>query len=52
MVGTPSFKPTYGQNTFNLSPTAITTTLPGNNTSLPTTPLFGTDGIRAKQENY
>jgi len=48
MVTTPSFKPTYEQNTFNLSPTAITTTLPGNNTSLPTTPLFGTDGIRGK----
>ena len=48
MVTTPSFKPTYEQKTFNLSPTAITTTLPWNNTSLPTTPLFGTDGIRGK----
>lgn len=48
MVTTPSFKPTYEQNTFNLSPLAITTTLPWNNTSLPTTPLFGTDGIRGK----
>ena len=48
MVATRSFKPAYGQNTFNLSPTAITTTLPWNNTSLPTTPLFGTDGIRGK----
>ena len=48
MVTTPSFKPTYEQNTFKLSPTATTTTLPWNNTSLPTTPLFGTDGIRGK----
>ena len=48
MVYTPSFKPTYGQNTFNLSSTAITTTLFWSNTSLPTTPLFGTDGIRGK----
>ncbi|NET29855.1 phosphoglucosamine mutase [Okeania sp. SIO1I7] len=48
MVATPSFKPTYEQKTFNLSSTAITTTLPWNNTSLPTTPLFGTDGIRGK----
>ncbi|NET42482.1 phosphoglucosamine mutase [Okeania sp. SIO2B3] len=48
MVATPSFRPTYGQKTFNLSSTAITTTLPWNNTSLPTTPLFGTDGIRGK----
>ncbi|NEP04305.1 MAG: phosphoglucosamine mutase [Okeania sp. SIO2G4] len=48
MVAIPSFKPTYGQNTFNLSPTAITTTLPWNHTLLPTTPLFGTDGIRGK----
>ena len=48
MVTTPSFKPTYEQNTLKLSPTATTTTLPWNNTSLPTTPLFGTDGIRGK----
>lgn len=48
MVATPSFRPTYEQKTFNLSSTAAKTTLAWNSNSLPTTPLFGTDGIRGK----
>lgn len=49
MVTTPSFRPTYEQKTFNLSPAIEPeTTSTRNNNSLPTTPLFGTDGIRGK----
>ncbi|MDJ0553395.1 MAG: phosphoglucosamine mutase [Microcoleaceae cyanobacterium MO_207.B10] len=48
MVATPSFKPTYEQKTFNLSVPATETTFAWNHKSLPTTPLFGTDGIRGK----
>lgn len=48
MVATPSFKPAYEQKIFNLSATAIETTFAWNSNSLPTTPLFGTDGIRGK----
>ncbi|MEB3341029.1 phosphoglucosamine mutase [Okeania sp.] len=48
MVSIPSFKGTYEQNTLNLSSTATEITSIWNSKSLPTTPLFGTDGIRGK----
>ncbi|MGK7922232.1 MAG: phosphoglucosamine mutase, partial [Trichodesmium sp.] len=48
MVATPSFRANCEQKTVKILSTPTKITFTGNHNSLPTTPLFGTDGIRGK----